>query len=155
MSIGTSSIAAVAGEAGHEAEVAALAAGFTQAWNRHDMDALANLFAADADFVNVVGMWWRTREEIKAAHAHSHTTFFRDSRLAGEVRRVKFLEPNVATVHVVWELSGQMEPDGSVGEPRQGILLFVAVRRDGRWVVEAAQNTDVLAGALTRPAERS
>jgi len=155
MSMGTPSIAATAGETGHEAEVAALAAGFTQAWNRHDMDALAGLFAADADFVNVVGMWWRTREEIKAAHAHSHATFFRDSRLAGEVRRVKFLEPNVATVHVVWELSGQMEPDGSVGEPRQGILLFVAVHRDDRWIVEAAQNTDVLAGALTRPAEKS
>jgi len=155
MSMGTPSIAAAAGDAGHEAEVATLAAGFTQAWNRHDMDALANLFAADADFVNVVGMWWRIREEIKAAHAHSHATFFRDSRLAGEVRRVKFLDRNVATVRVVWELSGQMEPDGSVGQPRQGILLFVAVRRDGRWIVEAAQNTDVLAGALTRPAEKS
>ncbi len=132
----------------------AIATAFTDSWNRHDMKAFADLFAPDADFVNVVGMWWKTRDEIGAAHAHGHATFFRDSRLVGETQSVKFLGPDVATVHVVWELSGQREPDGSTGQPRRGILLFVLRRQGGRWLIHTAQNTDTLEGALTRPAEK-
>ncbi|MGK9232137.1 SgcJ/EcaC family oxidoreductase [Inquilinus limosus] len=49
-------------------------AAFIAAWNRHDMAALAALFAEDADFVNVVGLWWRSRAEIEAAHAATHAT---------------------------------------------------------------------------------
>ena len=42
---------------------------FAAAWNRHDATALARLFVADADFVNVVGIWWRDRCAIEEAHA--------------------------------------------------------------------------------------
>jgi hypothetical protein len=38
-----------------------------EAWNRHDMKAFANLFAEDADFVNVAGAWWKGRAEIEEA----------------------------------------------------------------------------------------
>ena len=48
------------------------------------MAQFAQLFARDADFVNVVGMWWKNRQEIEQAHAHSHATFFKNSRLSGE-----------------------------------------------------------------------
>lgn len=33
-----------------------VAAAFANAWNRHDMDEFASLFASDANFVNVVGV---------------------------------------------------------------------------------------------------
>lgn len=162
MTATSSSIAAAAPQVSADARTArdraaltAIAAAFTETWNRHDMKAFADLFAADADFVNVVGMWWKNRGEIEGAHAHSHATFFRNSRLAGDVHGVKFLGPDVATVHVVWELSGQLEPDGSVGLPRRGILLFVMARQGGRWLIQAAQNTDIVAGALTKPADKA
>ena len=54
---------------------------FAECWNRHDMNAFAELFAADAEFVNVVGLWWRGREEIKKAHEVTHATMFKNSRL--------------------------------------------------------------------------
>lgn len=132
-----------------EASPAALAAGFIDAWNRHDMSAFASLFADDAQFVNVVGMWWRNRDEIEAAHRHSHTTFFRDSRLEGELRSLKFLCGDVALLHVLWTLTGQIEPNGSVGQPRHGILMLVAAKGERGWLIHAAQNTDIVAGALT------
>ncbi len=37
-------------------EVRAVVTRFESAWNKHDMDSLANLFRSDADFVNVYGM---------------------------------------------------------------------------------------------------
>lgn len=38
------------------AEVTQVIHAFAECWNRHDMDAFAELFAADAEFVNVVGL---------------------------------------------------------------------------------------------------
>jgi uncharacterized protein (TIGR02246 family) len=131
-----------------------IAVRFTDAWNRHDMAALAALFAEEADFVNVVGMWWRTRSEIEAAHAEAHATFFKDSHLEGEVAAVKLLRPDVAVVHVRWQLSGQLEPDGKTGAPRQGILVLVLTREAGGWRARVAQNTDILPGLRTIPGER-
>ena len=36
-----------------------VAAAFAKAWSKRDADAIADLFVEDADFVNVVGLWWR------------------------------------------------------------------------------------------------
>lgn len=130
----------------------ALVTGFMEAWNRHDMAAFAALFSPDAEFVNVVGMWWRNRAQIEAAHRHSHETFFRASTLTGTLDALRYLRPDVAQMHVTWELSGQLEPDGRVGRPRRGILLLIAVNENHRWLIKAAQNTDILEGLLTQPA---
>ncbi|MCP8999341.1 SgcJ/EcaC family oxidoreductase [Pseudarthrobacter sp. RMG13] len=51
---------------------------FAAAWNAVDPEALAALFVEDADFVNVVGLWWTNRHQIRENHAigshqfHSH-----------------------------------------------------------------------------------
>jgi uncharacterized protein (TIGR02246 family) len=127
----------------------------TDAWNRHDAAALAALFAEEADFVNVVGMWWRTRGEIEAAHAEAHATFLKDSHLGGEVASLKLLRPDVAVVHVRWQLSGQLEPDGSkTGATRHGILVLVLTREGGGWRARVAQNTDIQPGLRTISGER-
>ncbi|HWI26644.1 MAG TPA: SgcJ/EcaC family oxidoreductase [Stellaceae bacterium] len=135
------------------AAIAAVAHAFDTAWNRHDLVAFAALFAPDADFVNVVGMWWKNRAEIEAAHVYSHASFFRDSALSGRIEKVRFIARDIAAAHILWELKGQIEPDGSIGKPRHGILLLVVVRREGRWLIQVAQNTDIIAGALTQPGE--
>lgn len=36
-------------------------AAFVAAWNARDPDALASVFVEDAEFVNVVGLWWHVR----------------------------------------------------------------------------------------------
>ena len=42
-------------------------AAFVEAWNQRDPDALAALFDSDAEFVNVTGLWWHTREDQKGS----------------------------------------------------------------------------------------
>lgn len=49
---------------------------FIEAWNRHDADGIADVFVADADFVNVVGQRWRDRERIRAAHDYGFRKIF-------------------------------------------------------------------------------
>jgi len=137
-----------------EARVAAHVERFVTAWNAHDLGALAGLFAADADFVNVVGIWWRSRKEIEAAHVATHQTFFKTSSLSGRVASVKLLRPDVAVAHFVWELSGSRAPDGRPAPLRKGILVFVLSREGDGWTIRAAQNTDIVEGALVPPAPK-
>jgi len=128
-----------------------VSAAFIAAWNRHDMAALAALFAEDADFVNVVGMWWRSRAEIEAAHAATHATIFKGSRLEGDIAKVTRLGRGIAGLHMTWTLTGQSGPDSAPAGPRQGILLLVLTEAPDGWRIRIAQNTDIVPGALAPP----
>ncbi|MBZ9990859.1 SgcJ/EcaC family oxidoreductase [Mesorhizobium sp. BH1-1-5] len=126
------------------------AAAFADAWNRHDMDDFAVLFSEDANFVNVVGMWWKNRAEIEAAHRATHGAMFRDSRLEGIVSSVVELSPGLASLHYRWTLTGASAPDGS----REGILLLVVKKEQSGWRIKVAQNTDIVPGAIAPPPTR-
>lgn len=122
---------------------------FMEAWNRHDMQALAALFAEDANFVNVVGMWWKSRAEIHAAHEATHATIFRNSRLEGEIGAITDLGSGVVALHLTWQLSGMSDPQGNQAPPRRGILLFILQEfPDSGWRIKVAQNTDIIEGAM-------
>jgi hypothetical protein len=43
----------------NQAEVSRLVDEVSDAWNNHDMPRFAACFAADAEFINVGGAWWR------------------------------------------------------------------------------------------------
>ena len=60
-------------------EIKQVEARWQEAWNRHDMDALAGLFTRDADFVQVNGRRWVGTEEIRRNHAAVHAMMFKDS----------------------------------------------------------------------------
>ena len=78
------------------AEVTEVARAFADCWNRHDAKALAGLFAPDAEFVNVVGLWWHGREAIEKAHEFTHATLFRNSTLTIADVSVRLPVENVA-----------------------------------------------------------
>ena len=125
---------------------------FAEAWNRGDADAIGALFAQDADFVNVVGLWWRRRRDIAKAHGYAFDRYFKKARMTLERIEVRQIRHDVATVHGLWRMEGQVEPDGAPSPPRTGILLFVAKRTEDGWQVVAAQNTDIAPGAETQSA---
>jgi uncharacterized protein (TIGR02246 family) len=119
---------------------------FAAAWNRHDMDSFADLFSADAEMVNVVGIHWRGREAIRAAHAGLHAGPFRDSTLEIEAVSEHPLSADFCAVHARWRLAGQRRPDGTPDGERRGILLLVARKAEAGWAIEVAQNTDIVPG---------
>jgi len=90
----TAALPARSGPPEDEAAIRSALKGLEEAWNRHDMDAFSRLFAADADFVNVVGMRWVGRAAIKEAHVATHTTVFKNSRLKVGETTVMFLKPD-------------------------------------------------------------
>ena len=126
-----------------KAKIANIVAAFTDSWNRHDMRALAALFAEDADFVNVIGMHWRGRVEIEARHVDVHRTIFRNSTLRTLDYSLRLLSPGVVLAHIRWEMTGQEEIHGAFSaDARQGVITGVFVEQEGRWLIAAFHNTE-------------
>ena len=133
------------------ADVTRVVNAFAETWNRHDMNAFADLFAEDAQFVNVVGLWWKGRPEIKGAHQVTHQTMFRSSRLSLQEIAVRFPTPGVAISRCRWTLEGHVSPAGGPLPARRGILLNVLQKIGGTWRILDSQNTDIVEGVLSRP----
>lgn len=122
---------------------------FCEAWNRYDARALADLFAEDADFVNVTGKWWRNREDIYAAHDFGLRIIFKNSQL--EILRIqeRRIGQHAAVVHAHLRLTGQTQHQHLDAHPRETIFTFVAERLSEGWLCVAAQNTDIVFGKQT------
>ncbi len=113
------------------------------AWNRHDMEALSKLFTEDADFVQVNGRRWIGPAEIKKNHMLVHEMMFRESIWTNLKLDIRFLTPDVAIAHQMWGLRGDKNPDETPRTPREGLFTQVFVKRDGRWLISAAHNTNI------------
>lgn len=126
-----------------ESEIRQLQARQQDAWNRHDAQAYAALFADDGEVVNVVGWWWKGRCEIERQLTAAFAIVFRESRLTVGDVAVRFLARDVAIAHVRWTMEGARTPP-SIPEPRQGIQIQVLHKRSAAWRIAAFQNTNSL-----------
>jgi uncharacterized protein (TIGR02246 family) len=110
------------------------------AWNAHDGKAFAAPFASDADYVVVNGMKATGREEIEKGHTGIFTTIYKDSRNAATIKSVRFLRPDVAVVHVEWNLEFRVG-----GETKKGHAMntMVMTKDNGKWSIAVFQNTPI------------
>lgn len=112
-------------------------------WNRHDMKALAALMAEGVDFVTVSGTWQKSPKEFEEYYAKRHVMQYKESVWTLKSSEVKFIKPDVAMAHVEWSLKGDKDADGTPRQPRQGIFTWVLEKRKGKWLIIAAQNTNL------------
>ena len=123
---------------------------FTEAWMKRDAEFLASLFSSDAEFVNVVGLWWHNREQIRKAHDYGLKVIFNNSKVKIQKVTVKELGENHALVHAKMMLTEQTPKTGvDVPSIRQNIFSFVAEKREDHWICVSAHNTDIIPGAET------
>ncbi|MEL6538102.1 MAG: SgcJ/EcaC family oxidoreductase [Bacteroidota bacterium] len=123
---------------------------FVVAWNAHRANQLAALFEEDAEFVNVVGLWWHDQAAIYRAHEYGLRVIFKDSQ--AELRRttVKYLTEEIAVVHARMKLTGQTPQAGvEAPGPRFNVFSFVVRKHPEGWPCASAHNTDVVPGAET------
>ena len=128
-----------------EQAVQRLASQFERAWNAHDMTLLGDIVTDDVDFVNVIGLQWKGRQQVVNAHAALHRDRFKTSVWANERVTVQFLRPDVALARVEWNTRGDLQGAADnlqPGPPRRGIFLWVVVNEAGSWRIRAVQNTE-------------
>lgn len=122
---------------------------FVRAWNNRQAENIAALFEENADFINVVGIWWEDREAIYEAHEYGLKVIFSESTLRLGRVKTKMLNEDIAVVHARMRLDGQKSPDGKSTGIRHNLFIFVVRRQGDHWLALSAQNTDIVIGAET------
>jgi uncharacterized protein (TIGR02246 family) len=158
MAIGIGATAEASMGAGQTADEKAITAvitdRFVAGWNTHDAHVLASAFAPDADFTNVRGVGASGRENIEHFHAQAFQRMFMQSHLTAEVKKIRFLKPDVAVVDVRWEMTGALSPDGTALPVRSGLLDLVFVSSSGSWLIAVMHNVDLTPVVATAPASK-
>ena len=121
--------------AGDEEGVKAIAPAWAEAWNAGDMDAVAALYAEDADYVNFFGDTFKGVTAIQAAFAETHSAAYEGSKIEIETVAVSFITPDVAVTDSTWKLTGI--PDGAPPLPTEGQSTAVAVKQGDTWKITA------------------
>ncbi|MEL6687399.1 MAG: SgcJ/EcaC family oxidoreductase [Pseudomonadota bacterium] len=128
----------------------AVARAFFEHWNAGDADTIGELFVDDADFVNVVGFWWRKRSQIRKAHEYGFRKIFSNSVIEITEFKVRALTDDIHVVHTVSTLDGQTPIDGEPTQTRIAVISMVAVRQsEGGFRIVSCQNTDRVEGVDT------
>lgn len=119
---------------------------FLRSWNKHDFSDMKNYIADDCDFVNVVGMLWKGRENIQYAHQFFHESVFKTTPMEKRSVTVRLIKPDVAIVHLVWHIglvtnppvlsTPRTKPDGNYDD----MATIVFLKENGKWLITAMEN---------------
>jgi len=107
------------------------------AWNRNDVPAMMQLWSEDAQFVNNVGMWWKSRAMFQKALTVFHQTMFKDVTFKYEDADIQFLRPDVVVLSAVSTWSGEKT------ENPQGVERYVLTKEKGTWLLRSGHVTTV------------
>jgi uncharacterized protein (TIGR02246 family) len=109
---------------------------YMDAWNTHDVHAVAMTYTEDCDFVNNFGSLTHGRAGMEATFGPFMSGAYSATRQTGKVRSIRFLKPDVAALDVDWEMTGAKNPDGSMRPTRKGLHSLVMTKQsDGSWLI--------------------
>lgn len=132
-----------------EARIRAIVAEQVAAWNAGDAKAFSRSFAEDGSFTNIRGTVFYGHRAFEDRHREIFAGFFKGSKLAMSVGRIRFLRPDVAIADIATELSDlQGTPPGITTNAAGRIatrLQEVYVKDQGVWRIASYHNVDVKA----------
>ncbi len=123
----------------NESEIREVYKQFTDAWNRHDVDAMANEWAIDGDHIEPDGTVAKSREEVRALLRAQHSGVFKDTKLELSVRTVWFVRGDVALIDGNYLISGVHDLEGNEIPPRGGHLTSLLIQEKGKWWIAASR----------------
>ena len=109
-------------------------------WNSHNMDSMGTLLREDVDFVTVGGRWIKGKAEAISHHKERHQIVFKASVWQNDSIAIKYVKPDLAVMHIVYSLSGDVNPDGTPRTPRRGIFTWVVIKQKTQWLLLTAHN---------------
>ena len=109
---------------------------FNAAWNAHDPDGIAKSLADDAQFITVNGAWTASRAGFRdlMQRLHGANGPFRTSTRRTPEMQVRFLTPDVATLHSRFWIDGEILHDELSQPSRESVGTRVVHKRDGQMV---------------------
>lgn len=130
-----------------EAQIRAIVEEQVTAWNVGDAVAFSQSFAADGSFTNIRGTVFYGHKAFEDRHREIFTGFFKGSKLAMSITRIRFVRPDVAIVDLATELSNLSGAPPGVRPNAAGRIVTrlqqVFVKDSSVWRVESYHNVDV------------
>ena len=114
-----------------EEAVGSVVKGYCEAWNAHDMKALAELFVDDAHWINIVEMHWPGKPAVVAGHAAYHQTFFRTTGIEMADVEIREISPDVAAAVILLKVDPFTPPDGTARPSSEDHLTLILTKRSG------------------------
>jgi uncharacterized protein (TIGR02246 family) len=109
-----------------------------KAWNAADGAGFGRPFAEDADFVNIRGEHFRTREAIAKGHQAIFNTIYKGSVVRYHVAAVRAIAPGILLAHVKSTLKA---PTGPLAGEHSSLFTLVLVQDQHDWRIAAFHNT--------------
>jgi len=131
------------------AGVRALVQRYEDAWNKNDMLAISGLFTEDGSWINIGGLYWKNKSEIRTAHLAfaQYLKFMIPAKL--NIQNIQFIGDDVALVFLREEIQmnhGLAFPDGRkavTGDKLSDQISLVLVNNSGQWQIKTGHNTAV------------
>lgn len=124
--------------AADQAAVAGLTQRIVAAWAAHDAEAFAAVFTEDGTMI-LPGAYHQGRADIAAFMAQAFAGPYRGTQVTGTPFNLRFLGQDVA---VLLTEGGVLAPgETEVAAERAIRATWLAVRRDGEWLLAGYQNT--------------
>lgn len=129
-----------------DSQIRVIVAAQVTAWNAGDGTAYATDIGSDVSFTNLFGMVMYGASAFTERHRQILATFYKGTTKHHEVRRIRFVTPDVAIVDIDNEVRGVKAMPPGIAVPPDGIvrtqLMEIFVRRADRWWIEAYHNVD-------------
>lgn len=130
-----------------DAAIRKVITGIEEAWNAHDMKAYGKLFREDTDWINIVGMHWRGRDAVMAAHTAFHETTFKDNRMKIDEIEIRSLGNDFAIAVATMTHDAFRAPDGRTFPKSQNRCTHVLAKGPEGWKIVHGHNVQVDAEA--------
>jgi uncharacterized protein (TIGR02246 family) len=134
-------------DSGDEAEIRQAVAEQVTAWNAGDAKRFSERFVDDGSFTNIRGTVFYGHQAFLDRHIEIFQGFFKDSRLAMSVSKIRFVRPDVAIVDLETQVSNLKGLPPGVTPSADGTihtrLQQVYVKNKGRWWMASYHNVDV------------
>ena len=81
-------------------------------WNTREFKNMDSYATEDVEWTNIVGMWWRGRNDVKNAHQMTFDHFFKGVPFTRKNLDIRFVTKDVAIVHLLCHVGSLFPPDG-------------------------------------------
>jgi uncharacterized protein (TIGR02246 family) len=114
---------------------------FEAAWNKHDVKALAGIWAKDGDLIDPWGVHSRGREEVEKFFTGEHTGAGQLAKSTYNLRKdsTRFITPDVALSDWDVVITGLSGSDGTAMGPMFHRVVVISKKEGNDWKVAAAR----------------
>ncbi len=130
-----------------DAAIKQVVAGFSEGWNSHDAHTMCLALADDVQWVSWRGDVSHSRKQVEDDHASLFAGLYKNSHRIDNVKGIRYLTPDLASVDNYWTMTGAKMRDGSDWPYRAGYVNFLMAKRGGRWVIIVSHTADFNAKA--------